>query len=292
MPRMGAVLAQAGLTGHGRRGAVPAVPVRNPEIVGIVNVTADSFSDGGCFLDPLAALAHARGLVADGAAVIDVGPASSRPGAQPILVADEIRRLEGVVPALVAAGVVVSVDSFQPDTQRWALGQGVAWLNDIQGFPHPELYPELARATCRLVVMHSVQRLGPATRVAVDPDAVWDGMLAFFDERLAALVAAGVAAERLIVDPGMGQFLGTGPEASVRVLRQLPALRARWGRPILVSVSRKSFLGNLTGRPVPERGPATLAAELFAAGQGVDYVRTHDVRALRDALAVLAALEE
>jgi len=137
--------------------------------------------------------------------------------------------------------------------------------------------------------MHSIQR-GRATRDATTAVRPAD-IEGFFAVRIAALEAAGVARERLILAPGMGFFLGSHAEPSLRALRTLPALRARFGLPVLVSVSRKSFLGALTGAPVHERGAATLAAELFAAQRGADYIRTHDVRALRDGLAVLRALE-
>ena len=186
---------------------------------------------------------------------------------------------------LVARDLPVAVDSFQPETQAWALRAGAALLNDIRGFRATELYPVLAQSDCLLVVMHSIQR-GPATRVASDVDEVLQGIAADFEERLDALTGAGIARERIVLDPGMGFFLGNRPEVSVRVLQALPTLRARFEVPLLVSVSRKSFLGALTGRPAEARGAATLAAELYAARQGVDYLRTHDVRALRDALAV------
>lgn len=262
-----------------------------PSIVGVVNLTPDSFSDGGRYLEPAAALAHARQLLDDGADLVELGPASSHPDADGVAPAEEIRRLEAVLGPLLASGAAVGVDTFQPETQRWALARGVGWLNDIQGFPEPELYPDLARAQARLVVMHSVQRRGRASRMRTAPAAVLAGVEAFLRERVAALAAAGVARGRLILDPGMGFFLGSDPEPSVLALRRLRKLRAELGLPILVSVSRKSFLGALTGRPVGERGAATLAAELFAARQGADYVRTHDVRALRDALVVTGALE-
>ncbi len=262
-----------------------------PTLVGVVNLTEDSFSDGGRYLDPEIAAARALDLVSEGAGTIDLGAASSRPGAAVVTPEAEIRRLAPVVERLADAGVPISIDSFAPDTQRWAMARGVAFLNDIQGFPHAELHAELARSTCRLVVMHSVQRAGPATRVATDREAVLRGMAEFFAERLGALQRAGVARERLIVDPGMGFFLGTDPEVSLEVLRRLGALRRSLGLPVWIGVSRKSFLGQITGRPIAGRGAATLAAELFAARQGADFLRTHDVGALRDALLVERALE-
>jgi dihydropteroate synthase type 2 len=187
--------------------------------------------------------------------------------------------------------VPVSVDSWQVETQRHALARGVACLNDIRGFPEPSLYEELARASCRLVVMHAVQRGPTATREIVDPHGLVERVASFLAERVAALESAGVSRDRIILDPGMGYFLGGAAEASLAVLRALGELKARFGLPLWISVSRKSFLGTLTGRPATERGPATLAAEIWAVARGVDYVRTHDVRALCDALAVVRALE-
>jgi dihydropteroate synthase type 2 len=263
----------------------------HPRIVGIVNLSRDSFSDGGRLVDPSAAVAYALSLVADGAALIDLGPAASNPDAVPVGAAEEIRRLEPVLDELLARDVRVSVDSWQTETQRYALARGVPLLNDIRGFPEPSLYEALARTRCQLVVMHAVQRGPTATREVVDPRGVVDRVASFFAERVAALESAGVSRDRIILDPGMGYFLGGAAEASLAVLRALAELKARFALPLWISVSRKSFLGTLTGRAVTERGPATLAAELWAVARGVDYVRTHDVRALCDAIAVVRALE-
>ena len=257
-------------------------------ILGVLNVTEDSFSDGGKYVDPERAIAHGLELHRDGADAIDLGGAASHPGAQAIPPDEEIRRLSPVVDGLASHGVPVSVDSFQPAVQRWAIERGVAFLNDIHGFPHAEMYPELARAACRLIVMHAVG--GEAARTPTDPHTIVDRVVDFFTARLRALEAAGIARERVILDPGMGFFLGANAEASFEVLRGIGRLRATFGLPVLVCVSRKSFLGAITGRDARERGAATLAAELFAVRQGVDYLRTHDVRALRDALAVTDAL--
>lgn len=268
----------------------PLLPAGRPRIVGIVNITADSFSDGGRYLPAGAALAHARRLRADGADVIELGPAASHPGAARVSPAQERERLAPVIGPLAADGIPVCVDSLLPATQRFAIASGAAYLNDIQGFPDPRRYPELAAARCRLVVMHSVQRSGPATKVVTDPARTWAGIEEFFAARLAALQAAGVSPERLIIDPGLGYFLGSNPEPSLAALARIRQLRARFGLPVLVSPSRKSFLRVVTGRGIEAAGPATLAAELFAAWQGAGYLRTHDVAALRDALAVLQAI--
>ena len=227
-----------------------------PLLVGIVNITEDSFSDGGRFLDPAAAIAQAR-------------------------------RLDPVIAAL--TGTTLAIDASQPETQRFALARGVAYLNDIRGFPDPSVYPDLASGHCRLVVMHAVE--GRAQRIDLAPGEVWQRIEAFFAKRVARLERAGIARERLILDPGMGFFLSSRADASLRVLTNLDRLKRAFGLPVMVSVSRKSFLGAITGRTAPaERGPATLAAELYAAAHGADYIRTHDPAALRDALVVTAAL--
>jgi dihydropteroate synthase type 2 len=262
-----------------------------PALLGILNITEDSFSDGGRFLGPDAALAEARRLVASGADVVDLGAAASNIAAKPVAPAEEIRRLEPVIAALKADSVPVSVDSFQLETQRFAIRAGVDFLNDIEGFAEPAFYPELAASGCRLIVMHAVQGRGRAQLVAVSADTIWDRVLRFFAARIAALAAAGIARERLILDPGMGFFLSTEPGASLRVLASLDRLKAEFALPVLVSVSRKSFLGALTGHRAPDTlGPASLAAELYAAAHGADYIRTHDPGALRDGFKVMTAL--
>ena len=262
-----------------------------PCLFGIANITADSFSDGGRYLDPSNAIAHARALLAAGAQVIDVGAAASNVDAQPVSAAEEIRRLDPVIAALAAGGTRISVDSFLPEVQRFAVARGVAFLNDIQGFPDPSFYRELAAASCRLVVMHAVQGQGRAQQVELAADKVLDRIHDFFVGRLAALERGGIARERLILDPGMGFFLSNRPEASFRVLTRLGRLKRDFGLPVLVSVSRKSFLRAITGRASAlETGAATLAAEIYAAEIGADYIRTHDPGALGDALKIMAAL--
>jgi dihydropteroate synthase type 2 len=261
-------------------------------IVGVVNITEDSFSDGGRYLEPEAAIAHARRLRSDGADVVELGAASSHPDATAVSADEERRRLTPVLEALAGDGVPVSVDTTEPETQRLALAHGAAYLNDVRGFPAPRMYEALAAGNCRLVVMHSIEGREIATRVHTEPARIWARIDAFFGERLAALQAGGIAHERLVVDPGLGFFLGANPEPSIAVLGAICRLRARFGAPVLVSPSRKSFLRALTGRGIADIGPATLAAELYAARRGVDYIRTHDVRALTDALKVERVLQE
>jgi dihydropteroate synthase type 2 len=262
--------------------------MERPVVVGIVNITEDSFSDGGRYLAAEDAIAHARRLHAGGADVIELGPSSSHPDAAKVAPEQEIARLAPVMEAL--ADLPLAVDSYHPATQQYAVAHGATYLNDIQGFPDPGRYDELAGYACRLVVMHSIQRLGPATKVHTDPQAIWPAIEQFFDERLAALESAGITRDRLILDPGLGYFLGNTPEPSLTVLANVGRLKARYDLPILISPSRKSFLRTLTGTDLADIGPATLAAELHAATQGTDYIRTHDPKALSDALKVLAAL--
>jgi len=264
-----------------------------PLLIGVVNITADSFSDGGRFLDPEAAVAHAAALAADGADIVELGAAASNVVSAAVSPAEEISRLRPVIAALAArGGTPIAVDTSQPETQLFALAQRVDYLNDVEGFPEPSLYPALAdAASCRLVVMHAAQGRGRAQQLDLPPDEVWQRIERFFDARVAGLVGAGVARDRLILDPGMGFFLSSLPEASLRVLARLDRLKAAFGLPVMVSVSRKSFLGALTGRTLPaDRGAATLAAELYAAAHGADYIRTHEPGALRDALIVTEAL--
>ena len=264
------------------------------KILGILNITEDSFSDGGKYLAPEAAIAHGKRLLAEGADILDIGAASSNPDARPVPVETEIARLAAVVPALKAKGASISIDSFVPDVQRWALGAGVDYLNDIHGFAEPALYPALAAARAKLIVMHAIQQAddnhGLATRADVPPTEIYGRVAGFFEARIAALSRAGIARERLILDPGMGFFLGRDPENSLILLRRLPELKKAFGLPLLVSVSRKSFLRMLTGRAAADAGAATLAAELFADANGADYIRTHVPGALRDGLEILKAI--
>ena len=223
--------------------------------------------------------------------MLDLGAAASNPDAKPVSPAEEIARLEPVVAALKADGTRISIDSFAPETQEWALAQNVDVLNDILGFPDASLYPQLARAHCDLVVMHKVAGPGRAVRTDTDPKTIMARIEDFFASRFDAMIRAGIGRERLILDPGMGLFLGADPEVSLTVLRGLPALRNRFGVRVLVSVSRKGFLRRLVNRPVAEIGPATLAAELFAVHKGADIIRTHEPGPLRDALTVWAGLQ-
>jgi dihydropteroate synthase type 2 len=262
-----------------------------PILFGILNITDDSFSDAGRYLEPEAAIARARTLIEEGADALDIGAASSNPRSEPVAPETEIGRLAPVVLLAKTAGWPISIDSFAPQTQAWALDEGVAYINDIQGFPNPAMYPRLAASNARLIVMHNAYGLGRARPVDTDPATIMDRIVCFFEARIAALTAAGIARERLILDPGMGLFIGTRAEVSLTVLRRLPELKAAFDCPVLVSVSRKSFLRKLIGCDIAGSGPATLAAELHAALHGADALRTHEPRSLRDALTIWRHIE-
>ncbi len=262
-----------------------------PHILGIVNITEDSFSDGGKFLNGQDAIDHALRLMEKGADLVDLGACSSNPAAHVVTPGIEKERLTPVIGELKKRGIPISVDTFQTEVQRFCLAMDVEYINDIQAFPDPEIYEELAGASCKLILMHSIQRKGIATTDAVsDLPWLWNSMIRFFNDRITSMVQAGVSRSRLILDPGMGFFLGANPDASFFVLQRIAQLKEQFQLPVLISVSRKSFLGSVTDRSVEMRGAATLSAELFAADQGADYIRTHDAHALRDALLVRKAL--
>lgn len=267
--------------------------MNSPCLFGILNVTSDSFFDGGLYLNTQAAVDHAQELFNNGADVIDVGLASSNPDACEVSAQEEIERLSPVLDALSARIASISVDTYRPETQLYALRRGVGYLNDIAGFPQPTIYPELASASCKLVVMHSVHAPGLAQRSEPIPAThIWEAIFRFFDERTTLLERASISRERMILDPGMGYFLGADPKASDLVASTADMLRERFGLPTLISVSRKSFLRSMVGRSSTQAAAGTLAAEMFLADLGVNYIRTHDTTALRDAILVTRQLRD
>lgn len=264
------------------------------DIIGIVNVTRDSFSDGGRFLAPEPALSHARQLVADGAALVDVGAESTHPDAENVPPEEEIARLTPVVRALHADGIRVSVDTYKPAVMRAVLQLGAAFINDVTALADPAAVAAVRDSAARVILMHSTTTGARAERRDVSAAAIVDRMVAFFERRVADLERAGIERGRLILDPGMGFFLGRDPAASLAALRGLDRIAAL-GLPVCVSTSRKSFIGAVLGTPVAprsveQRGAGTLATELWAVLHGVRYVRTHDVRALRDAATMWSAM--
>jgi len=272
-------------------------PGHRVTLVGILNLTPDSFSDGGRFvgqdgaLDATAAVAAGRALVRDGAHVLDVGGESTRPGAETLSTAEEIRRTAAVIEALAkASDVPVSIDTRKAEVAEAALDAGARVVNDVSGLRHDPALAELAaRRGATLVLGHL--RGEPASMQAAPH---FDDVLAEVTAELADSVArarqAGLPDERLVVDPGIG-FGKTG-QHNLTLLSRLGELRRALGLPVLVGTSRKSFLGRLTGDPVTERGIATQAADAVAVFQGADALRVHDVAAAARTVAVAQALRD
>ncbi|MBJ7356960.1 MAG: dihydropteroate synthase [Nocardioides sp.] len=266
--------------------------------MGVVNVTPDSFSDGGRYDTVEAAVAHGRALLADGADILDIGGESTRPGATRPLVAEELARVVPVITELAAAGAVVSVDTMRAEVAEAAVTAGAGIVNDVSGgLADPEVLRVVAATGVRYVAMHWRAHSDRMTDFATydGPGGVVAAVRDELAARLEAILAAGVAADRVVLDPGLGFAKGAAHNWSL--LRHLDELAAL-GRPLLVGASRKSFLGRLLAapdgaeRPVGEREHATTALTVVLAQAGVWGLRVHDVRSCRDALKVLAALDE
>jgi dihydropteroate synthase len=255
--------------------------------MGIVNVTPDSFSDGGLFLDPAAAIEHGLSLAEQGAGVLDVGGESTRPGAEPVPEQEELERVIPVIEALAGAGHKVSVDTTKLGVARAALDAGAAVVNDVSAFRFaPDLAGLVASERAECCLMHM---LGEPRSMQEDPryEDVVSEVKAFLEERLAFAVEAGVPEERVWLDPGIG--FGKTVEHNLELLRRLDEIVAI-GRPVVVGTSRKSFLGKLTGgRPEGERLAGTIATNVVALERGASIFRVHDVAAVGDALRVAAA---
>lgn len=259
-----------------------------PLLMGIVNATPDSFSDAGELTTLDARVARAAQLVAAGADILDVGGASAVGGRPPVPVSEEIERVVGVIERLVAASrVVVSVDSHRPEVAEAAIAAGAGMVNDVSGLRDPALAELCARTGAALVLMHT--RVQPGGTL-LDPgayDDVVEDVVAFLRERMSLAQAHGMDAEQLVLDPGP-DFAKT-PAQTVAVLRRLDRLH-QLGRPLLLAVSRKDFIGAITGRPPRERGAGTLAALAAGADAGAHVLRVHDVASASDFLAVRAVL--
>jgi dihydropteroate synthase len=257
-------------------------------VVGVLNVTPDSFSDGGRFLDPGAAVEHALRLAAEGADLVDVGGESTRPGAPEVSEAEELRRVIPVIERLVAARfpLPISVDTSKPAVARAALDAGAALVNDVRALADPEMARAVADSGAPVVLMH----MRGTPRDMRERATYLDVMGEVRAELVAAMAraeAAGVRRERIVLDPGIG-FAKTA-EQSLEVLARLPELLSL-GRPLLVGPSRKSFIGAITGAPPEDRLAGTLAAVTAAVLGGATFVRVHDVAASRQAARVAAAL--
>lgn len=257
--------------------------------MGVVNVTPDSFSDGGRFLDPAAAIAHAHKLIEEGADLVDLGAESSRPGADAAVSAhEELRRLLPVVRGLRDAAVPLSVDTVKPEVMRAALAEGAAMINDINALRAPGAVEAVAASDAAVCLMH-MQGTPGTMQQHPSYDNVVAEVKTFLQQRIEAARAAGISLQRICIDPGFG--FGKTLEHNLELLRRLREFAAL-GVPVLAGWSRKSSLGRITGKPAGDRLAASIAAALIAAQNGAAILRVHDVAATRDALLVLAAVEE
>lgn len=257
-----------------------------PLIMGVVNLTPDSFSDRGAYATASAALAHARQLIAEGADIIDLGGESTRPGAAVVALEEERRRVLPVLEQLAGGGVPISVDTQKPQFMREAIAAGATMINDINALQAPGALDAVAAENVAVCMMH---KQGTPASMQVDPryDDVVAEVLAFLGDRVNAARNAGIAQDRIVIDPGFG--FGKTLEHNLALLRSLDRFRAT-GAMVLAGLSRKAMLGRITGRAVEERVFASVAAALMAVEKGAAIVRVHDVAATKDALAVLTAV--
>lgn len=259
--------------------------LERPLIMGIVNVTPDSFSDGGCYLDTRRAIEHGLRLVEEGADIIDIGGESTRPGATPVPVEVELERVLPVVEGLRNAGAALSVDTRKPEVMRAALAAGADMINDVNALRAPGAVAIVRNSPCGLCIMH--MRGEPPT---MQDNPQYEDVVAevrnFLDQRLAEVKSEGIAPERLLIDPGFG--FGKTLAHNIALFKSLAALADL--APVLVGVSRKSMLGQITGRPVEARMVASVAAAMLAVQRGAAVLRVHDVAATRDALRVWQVL--
>ena len=258
-------------------------------LMGIVNVTPDSFSDGGLYLDADRAIGHARELAAEGADLLDVGGESTRPGAQAVSAEAELRRVLPVLEGLGGVGVPVSIDTSKAAVAEAALEAGAGLVNDVTALrADPELAAVCAARGCDVVLMHMQGSPRTMQEAPAYGDVVED-VKGFLAERIDFATGAGIAEDRIWVDPGIG--FGKSLEHNLELLRRLGELRDL-GRPILVGTSRKTFIGRLTGRDVDERLGGTIASNVLALRAGADVLRVHDVAQVREAMRVAEAILE
>jgi dihydropteroate synthase len=265
----------------------PALPVLlsrpYPAVMGVLNVTPDSFSDGGQFMAPERALAQARRMIEDGADIIDIGAESTRPygDAEPIAAEDELKRLQPILAEVVSLGIPVSIDSMKSAVVAWALDQGASIANDVWGLQRDPGMAELVAARrCPVIVMHNRDRADASIDIMQD-------IAAFFARSLEIADGAGISRENIVLDPGIG--FGKTPEQSITALARLDELGA-FGLPLLVGASRKRFISTITPSEPQQRLGGSIAAHLIAARRGARIIRTHDVSETVQALRVAAAI--
>ena len=257
--------------------------LKRPLVMGILNVTPDSFSDGGRFLDPTVAVAHAEAMAAQGADILDLGAESTRPygGQTPVSAEDEKARLERVLPAVCKLGLPVSIDTIKAKIAAWALDQGAAIVNDVWGLQRdPEMATLVAARGVPVIVMHNRAAADPALDIVAEVNA-------FFERSLAIAARAGIARHKIVLDPGIG--FGKTQEQSITCIARLAAFK-HFGLPLLVGASRKRFINTVTPAPPDQRIGGSLAAHLLAVENGARVVRVHDVAETVQALRVHAAI--
>jgi dihydropteroate synthase len=256
---------------------------RRPLVMGVLNLTPDSFSDGGKFVDPEVAIAHAQRMIADGADIIDVGAESTRPygGAERVSAAEERRRLAPVLAAVCALGSPVSIDTMKAEVARWALAQGAAMVNDVWGLQRdPDMAAVVAEHRTPVVVMHNRDAADPSLDIMADIEA-------FFARSLALASRAGIVAERIVLDPGIG--FGKTAAQSIEAIARVRRLE-RFGLPLLVGASRKRFIDTISPAPPDRRLGGSIAAHVLAVLDGAAIIRAHDVAETVQALKVVAAI--
>jgi len=250
--------------------------------MGVLNITPDSFSDGGRFISPEHALAQARRMVAEGADIIDVGAESTRPyGSQPVLIDEELKRLRPILADVVALGVPVSIDSMKAAVAAWALDTGATIVNDVWGLQRdPDMARLVAARRCPVIIMHNRDRADPGIDTVKDVGE-------FFERSLEIAVQSGISRDRIALDPGIG--FGKTPEQSMTVLARLHEFKA-FGLPLLVGASRKRFIATVSPSQPDQRIGGSIAAHLIAAKAGARIIRTHDVFETVQALRVATAI--
>jgi len=256
-----------------------------PIVMGILNVTPDSFSDGGRFLDPAVAIAHAREMTDNGADILDIGAESTRPygGNKPVAADEELTRLKPVLPQVAKLGVVVSIDTIKADVARWALDNGAAIVNDVWGLQRDaHMAPLVAQRGVPVIMMHNRDKADPSIDIVAD-------VLGFFARSLEIASQAGIARDKIVLDPGIG--FGKTPEQSIFCLGRLAEFK-RFGLPLLVGASRKRFINSISPSEPNERIGGSIAVHLAAARDGAAILRVHDVRETVQALRVVRAIEK
>lgn len=258
-----------------------------PLVMGILNVTPDSFSDGGQFAALDQAISHAEQMIADGVDIIDIGGESTRPGAPPVTIDDELRRVMPVLYALRDCGKPLSVDTRRPLVMREALAAGADMINDIEGFRDPASLAAVSESDCAICIMHMQGEPGSMQQSPHYDDVVAE-VGAFLRERALAAQAAGIAARRICIDPGYG--FGKTVAHNLTLLAAQAELQRSVGLPLLAGLSRKSTIGQITGKPVEQRMAGSVGAALVAASHGAQIIRVHDVAETVDALKVWDAV--